>query len=171
MWFFTQLQFFFCHARLVRHWHGRRVGRWRVACDGSCSRALARHLERNSAERLSNRQSAGCARGAFYLACLGLAADVLDRRAARACWLFTSGRRCRSRKPGNNIVSASTGQILRIVAGGMEANALPCCAHDFHDVSIARHTGFVSRFLAGSTSRLVRQSVRILRSSTTSVPS
>ena len=71
-------------AHAVRHRHGRRVGRRRIAGHGTRTGALARCAIGNSAERLFHRVSAGCSRGASCAAELGLARDVLGRRHSRA---------------------------------------------------------------------------------------
>src|SRR5216684_949246 len=82
--FFSKLYSLLHIARFVRYWHGRRMGRWRVAGDGSGAGQVAGNPQRNSAERLFDWIPAGGYCRKIPPARLGMASDVLDWRAARA---------------------------------------------------------------------------------------
>ena len=71
-------------ANAVRHRHGRRVGRGRLAGHGARARALARRALRHSAGRISHRLSAGRRGRSTGAAEVGLARHVLGRRHSRA---------------------------------------------------------------------------------------
>jgi len=60
------------------------MGCGRFAGDGSSTEAMAWHLKRHPAERVSHGIFAGVGGGALCAADPGLALDVLDRRAAGA---------------------------------------------------------------------------------------
>src|SRR6266851_6054829 len=81
---FTELHRFHYFARALRHRHGWRMGRRRVARDGGSAGALARRAQRDSAVWLFDRlPPCRCCR-TFPLAALGMAPDVLDWRATCA---------------------------------------------------------------------------------------
>src|SRR5262249_21667359 len=69
-------------ARAVWHRHGRRVGGGRFAGYGSGAGEMAWRAQRDFAERLFDRVSAGGHCGTVSVADVGLAPDVLDRRTA-----------------------------------------------------------------------------------------
>src|SRR6266478_7477817 len=67
-------------AGTFRHRHGRRMGRRRIAGDGSGTGALEGNPQRDFAKRLFDRVFAGGGCREVSLAGLGMATDVLDRR-------------------------------------------------------------------------------------------
>ena len=145
--FSPNLHGFSDHARAVRHRHGRRVGRGRFAGDGIGAAAMARHSFRNFAERLFDGLFAGGDRGAICAARVGMAADVLAGRLAGAAGALYQ----RARAGIGSVEAASRaidGRGSQDRRHAVEELSLSRAADDVHDVSLARHAGFVSGFSA-----------------------
>src|SRR5438093_12735579 len=92
------------------------MGSGRIARDGGSADALAGNPQRNLAERLFDRVSPGGNGRTISPARVGMASDVLDRRAARATRAVYPDE-----SAGIGSVEAAPrcehGQVLRIVAG------------------------------------------------------
>ena len=136
-------------ADAVRHRHGRRVGRRRVAGARVGVAAAARPAVRPAAGRLRDRQPAGRARVPAPLSVVQralsrqrLAADVLPRRPAGAAVALHPRRRSRSRRRGT-----STGPTGPPTGGRCCSHwrrfVLPRAAHDDDELHVARHAGHV----------------------------
>ena len=114
---FAKFHFFSRDARPLRHRHGRRVGRGRVAGDGggaysagaACCRAFCRAaIQWDICWRRWWRDSF-CRRWAGD-GCSGW--EEFPR-----CWRFISACACRNRRPGSSIARPARARCLRIVAG------------------------------------------------------
>jgi len=114
--FFAQLHGVHHPPRAVWHRHGWRMGRWRVARDGSGAGALEGHPQRNLAERLFDRISAGGDCRKVSLAGVGMAPMfwIGALPALLALYIRTKVPESEAWKQHR---AASTGQVLRIVAG------------------------------------------------------
>src|SRR5215475_3699363 len=114
---------------------------------------MARNSERDSTERLFDRVSAGGDRGAISAAGVGMARDVLGRRAARA-----AGAIYKDQGAGVGGLEAAPrsehGRSVAYCRARMETIRVSRRTDDVHDVSVARHAGFVSRLSTGSTQGL-----------------
>src|ERR1700722_18926912 len=129
------------------------MGRWRVTYDGSCASTLARYPQWNLAERLFDRVSARRDGGPVPSAGMGMAANVLD-------WCIACPARALHPHKGPRVGSLETesrrqhGPSHADRGPRVEKAPLPGRAYDFHDVHVARHTGFVSGLSEGSPSPL-----------------
>ncbi len=95
--------------------HGRRMGRRSIAGDGGHLESLARHLERDSAERLRGRLLA-CGGGLpLCVSGVGLATDVLAGRSARAAGACIFARSVPESEAWRRHRAPSTSAVLRIV--------------------------------------------------------
>jgi len=112
---FAQLHGVHHPPRAVWHRHGWRMGRWRIARDGSGAGALAGHPQRILQSGYSIGYLLAAIAQGFSCWC-GMAPHVLDRRAARATRALYPDE-----SAGIGGVEAASrgehGQVLRIVAG------------------------------------------------------
>ena len=148
-------------AGAVRDWHGRRVGGRCFAGDGISSDQVARNFEWNFAEWLFDRLFTGGDCRTIFVAALGMAADVLDRRVARA-----SGAVYKKQSSGVRSVEATPRGFYRgSVASGCRVVAkisVSGPADDVHDIPVARNAGFVSG-LPGRSAQNIRNRSREYR--------
>jgi hypothetical protein len=150
---FAQFHFFSGDARAVRHRHGRRVGRGRVAGHGGGAQALARRALGHFAERLLGGLLPGGLGVVAGLAHARMAVDVLAGRHSGVADAVHPLQRAGV----GGLAAASRAEHRRGDAHcrpRMEAAGLPGAAHGVHDVPIARHAGPLSRiFCAPRTTR------------------
>src|SRR5437899_9146531 len=116
------------------------MGSGRIARDGGSADALAGNPQRNLAERLFDRVSPGGNGRTISPARVGMASDVLDRRAARATRAVypdeSAGIGSVEAAPRCEHGTGSADRRRRV-----EALPLSCRAHDVHDVPLARNAG------------------------------
>src|SRR2546422_7935717 len=119
------------------------MGSGRIARDGGSADALAGNPQRNLAERLFDRVSPGGNGRTISPARVGMASDVLDRRAARAT---------RAVYPDESAGIGSVEAAPRCEYGASSAHRCPRVealrlsrrAYDLHDVPLARDAGSLS---------------------------